>query len=57
MSKTKIIGSGCHMNPIVLKKSLIFALTRRPIDVERELKFAHGTALRLCRKAKSLGLS
>lgn len=57
MTRVRVIGQGCQMNPVVLKRALMFALNNRPIDVERELRFAHGTAIRLCHKAKSLGLS
>ena len=55
--KPKVIGSGKHISPIMLKKSLLFAFVNKPITVERELKYAHGTALRLCRKVRSFGLT
>ena len=45
------------MDQVVLKKALLFALTHRPSEVEKQLRFKHGTAIRLCKKARALQLT
>ena len=55
--RLRVIGRGKHMDQVVLKKALLFALTHRPCEVEREMGFKHGTAIRLCKKARALKLT
>ena len=52
----KKIGRGCQMEPTVLKAALLKALHNVSTSLEKE-GFKHGTAVRLRRKVRDLGLT
>ena len=51
------LGKGNHMEPKLLKDALLKACKHRPSELERLYNFKHGTACRLCKKVKELGLN